>query len=229
MSDKNMTKCKACGKDIAKGVKKCVHCGKDQRNFFKRHKILTGVLAIVLITFLAAALGGDDDEKAPKKTDTPVVVEKDNDEQAEEADDVEKQEAENEEELLDNEEFNVGDKVEFSGQIVEITKVEKSKGSDFDKPSEGKEYVIVHVSIENNSDKEISYNPFNFKMKNSNGQIETQSFTMVDSDTSLSSGDLAPGGNVSGTIAFEQPIDDEALQLFFEPGFWDDKRLIFNL
>lgn len=25
--------CKACGQEIAKGVKKCPNCGKDQRNF----------------------------------------------------------------------------------------------------------------------------------------------------------------------------------------------------
>src|SRR5699024_1679941 len=104
--------------------------------------------------------------------------------------------------------------------ILTVTDVTKSSGSDFDKPKDGKEYVIVHVSIENNSDKEVSYNPFDFKMKNSQGQIESQAFTTVDSDTSLSSGDLAEGGNVSGTVSFEQPIDDGNLQLIFEPSFW---------
>ncbi|MDJ1630451.1 hypothetical protein QNN00_04875 [Bacillus velezensis] len=29
----NLVSCKACGKEIAKGVKKCPNCGKDQRNF----------------------------------------------------------------------------------------------------------------------------------------------------------------------------------------------------
>lgn len=38
----NMKNCKACNGEIAKGVNKCVHCGKDQRNFFMRHKIVTG-------------------------------------------------------------------------------------------------------------------------------------------------------------------------------------------
>lgn len=44
-----MTNCKACGKEIAKGVKTCVHCGKDQRNFFMKHKILTGILVIIIL------------------------------------------------------------------------------------------------------------------------------------------------------------------------------------
>src|SRR5699024_8556670 len=96
-------------------------------------------------------------------------------------------------------------------------------------PSEGNEYVIVHVTIENNGEDKISYNPFNFKMMNSNGQIEDQGLIMVDSDTSLSSGELAPGGNVSGTLSFEQPIDDDGLKLIFEPSFWGTDEIIFNI
>lgn len=45
----NMTNCKACGKEIAKGVKVCPHCGKDQRNFFMRHKVLSVIISIALI------------------------------------------------------------------------------------------------------------------------------------------------------------------------------------
>lgn len=59
MSDKNMVKCKACGKDIAKGVKKCVNCGKDQRNFFMKHKIITGILILIVFSVIATS-GGDD-------------------------------------------------------------------------------------------------------------------------------------------------------------------------
>lgn len=44
-----LTNCKACGKELAKGVKKCLSCGKDQRNFFMKHKILTGVLVLVIM------------------------------------------------------------------------------------------------------------------------------------------------------------------------------------
>lgn len=57
-----MTKCKACGADIAKGVKKCPHCGKDQRNFFMKHKIITVVLAIIIIAGIGSALGGGNDK-----------------------------------------------------------------------------------------------------------------------------------------------------------------------
>ena len=52
-----LVNCKSCGKEIGKGVKKCVHCGTDQRNFFVKHKILTGILAIVIIGGISSAMG----------------------------------------------------------------------------------------------------------------------------------------------------------------------------
>lgn len=53
-----LVKCKTCGKEIAKGVKKCVSCGADQRNFFSRHKILTGILAVFIVAGISLAVGG---------------------------------------------------------------------------------------------------------------------------------------------------------------------------
>lgn len=70
-----MIKCKACGKEIAKGVKKCVHCGKDQRNFFMKHKILTAIVVIVILGAIAAAGGKKDSTNtAATKTETKQEV-----------------------------------------------------------------------------------------------------------------------------------------------------------
>ena len=55
-----MVKCKACGKEIAKGTK-CVGCGKDQRNFFMKHKVLTVILALIILGGIGSAMGGDEE------------------------------------------------------------------------------------------------------------------------------------------------------------------------
>lgn len=54
----NLLNCKACGKEIAKGVKKCPNCGKDQRNYFMRHKFITFIGAVVIIGCISVAAGG---------------------------------------------------------------------------------------------------------------------------------------------------------------------------
>ncbi|SDP61732.1 DUF3862 domain-containing protein [Clostridium gasigenes] len=53
-----MIKCKACDKEIAKGVKKCVHCGKNQRSFLGRHKVLTGILVVIVFVIIVATTSG---------------------------------------------------------------------------------------------------------------------------------------------------------------------------
>ena len=53
-----LVKCKSCGKEIDKGVKKCPNCGADQRNFFAKHKIITGILALIIIIAIGSAASG---------------------------------------------------------------------------------------------------------------------------------------------------------------------------
>lgn len=65
-----LANCKSCGKEIAKGVRKCVNCGADQRNFFSRHKIITGILSLIIIIGIGSAMGGGDKSKT---TTAPVA------------------------------------------------------------------------------------------------------------------------------------------------------------
>lgn len=207
-----MKKCESCGKEISKKAKVCPNCGEDQRNFFMKHKVLTVIITLVLLGFIGGMLGSSDEEPGPES------VGSENSEQVDE------------EESVEDVEFGIGENVELDGQVVTVTDVEFSNGVEFDEPSEGNEYVIVHVTIDNNSDEEISYNPFNFRMENSKGQIESMGLITIDNDTSLSSGELRPEGSVSGTISFEEPIDNEGLKLLFEPSFWSEgKEIVFDL
>ncbi|MFL0198454.1 hypothetical protein ACJDU8_23245 [Clostridium sp. WILCCON 0269] len=58
LENKNMTKCKACNADIAKGVSKCPHCGKDQRNWFMKHKVLSVIIILIVIGAIGAVNSG---------------------------------------------------------------------------------------------------------------------------------------------------------------------------
>jgi len=52
---------------------------------------------------------------------------------------------------------------------------------------------------------------------------------LVDEDTALQSGELAPGGKVEGSISFETLKDDKGLELIFTPDFWSDKKVVVKL
>lgn len=122
--------------------------------------------------------------------------------------------------------FNVGESVDLNGTVVTVTKFKKSNGSDFDKPKAGMEYVIVTIKINNNGDSKVSYNPFDFKMQNSKGQITDMAFTIVDQDTALQSGELALNGEVEGTVTFEEPKNDPELTLLYQPNFFNENVAI---
>lgn len=58
----DLVQCKACGKEIAKGVKKCPSCGKDQRNWFFRHKFLSFIGVFFILGIIGILGSGDDSE-----------------------------------------------------------------------------------------------------------------------------------------------------------------------
>lgn len=111
--------------------------------------------------------------------------------------------------------FKVGETATVENVNYTLTKVKTSKGSDFDKPASGKEYVIVTIKIENNSEETVSFNYLDWKMENSEGQLDEPAFTIEDTDTNLGSGDLKAGGSKTGTIVFEEPKGDEGLKLHY--------------
>jgi len=113
---------------------------------------------------------------------------------------------------------------------IRITNVYTSQGDEFDEPSQGYQYVIVEVEIKNEGSKTLSYNSLNFNMKNSSGEVTSEALTIVNVDTALSAGELTGGESVTGTIAFEQPINDNNLQLIYEEDiFFEGDSIIFSL
>lgn len=203
-----MIKCKTCSSEIASSAKNCPSCGaKNKRPIYKKW----WVWLIVVIVVAGIAGGGDssDNGNTPTTTSNEETTNK---------------------KVEDVKEFYlVGEEVKLGNNVLIVNSVEKSNGSEWDKPKDGNEFVIVNVTIKNGGSSEISYNPFDFKMQNSKGQITDQAFTTIDTDTSLSSGNLATGGEVSGTIAFEQPVGDEALVLKYKANMFSNKEIKVKL
>lgn len=202
--------CKHCKSEISADAKICPHCRKKQGVAI--WKIV--LIAIIVIGVISAVFGGGSNDEPKSSGDTKTTSSK------------------KEEKKETKKEFTQGEIVNFKGVEYSVTNVNKTTGSDFDNAKDGYEYVIVTVKIENKSDKKISYNPYDWKMENSNGQEEDNAFTTVDSDTSLNSGDLNPGGVVEGTIAYEEPQGDAGLKLnYFDNSVFDEEasfKIILN-
>lgn len=70
----NTKTCKFCTKEIAKDAKRCPECGGDLRNWFARHKILTGLLVLIVLGVYFAIQSDKEDEHARTQA-TEVSVE----------------------------------------------------------------------------------------------------------------------------------------------------------
>lgn len=119
-------------------------------------------------------------------------------------------------EKVDSKLYQIGQQATYERASITVEKVTKSNGNDIEKPKDGMEYVIVSIKEKNSgTDKNIRYGQDCFKMKNSKGQISNSTFVSIDKDTDLQDGELVPGGEVSGSLVFEEPKNDTGLVFMF--------------
>lgn len=125
--------------------------------------------------------------------------------------------------------YGVGDTIKLSDREIVITSVDKdySSGNQFDKPrSSDNSYVLIDVAFTNTGNKEISVNPYNFKLEDETGTQRDVTFAVADGP--LESVSLSAGGKTSGKIAFEAKKDSATLKLIYSPGLFSDD-IIINL
>ena len=217
MEKKNVF-CQNCGERINAEETYCPKCGKkvgeeeEKKQPSNNQNKKMPVWAIIVIVILAIVVLGAvlDDEDSPTETGAPQnegIIEEENPADNE---NVQQQPQENIEQK-----YKIGSTVTYEGVNYTVTKVKYSNGTEWDTPAKGKEYVIVTIQIENKSDEKISYNTYDWKMRNSQGQEEDGAFTTIDNDTNLGSGDLTPNGKKEGTLVFEEPKNDKSLKLLY--------------
>lgn len=113
--------------------------------------------------------------------------------------------------------FKVGEAISYKdGWKLTVMKSEDSEPtSNFFTPKPGTHYVAVYVRHDNGGTKPVTYNPFYFKLQDSTG-IRHDAAILGSRDDKLSSGEVAPGAFVVGSIVFEVPTGDKKLSLIYE-------------
>ncbi|MGM0482632.1 MAG: DUF4352 domain-containing protein [Patescibacteria group bacterium] len=123
-------------------------------------------------------------------------------------------------ELAEDKTFSVGDVIDHKGRILIVNSVKRGWDDHdrFDGPADGYLYVLIGITIQNESEEELRFDPYHFKIKDGAGVI--QGVTGGASIDTLTSGGLAPGGKTSGRLLFEVKEENiEDLTLFYKPFF----------
>ena len=49
--------CKTCNQEVPVEIEQCPNCGKNEKNWFKRHKIMTGFISMFVIIIIIGIIG----------------------------------------------------------------------------------------------------------------------------------------------------------------------------
>ena len=214
MKMENETKlCKNCKSEIPKAAKVCPNCRKKQGGIGKWI-----VIGIIVVIFLAVAFGGGDDKpkKVENNTTTTQQGENDNDKKADtqETKDI----------------FTVGETAEMNDVQVTLLKYSESKGSEYNKPSDGNVFLMAEFEIVNNSDSEMNVSSMlsfeayadDYALNYSLGAITENNATQLD-------GTIAAGKKMKGYIGYEVPKNWSTVEIHFTDDVWSDNKFKFEI
>ena len=189
----------------------------------KKKKNKLKIIVIVLAAFaIIGAIGSQGDDQ-PKK------VESTNQASASTPDTKVEATATPEPVIEEKTEFSVGEKVELKDVYATLVSVTTSEGGDFNKPADGKEFVLCEFTIENNSSKDLAISSMlSFEAYCDDFSI-SQSITglLEKGDKQQLDGSVAAGKKMNGVIAYEVSTDWKELEIQFTPDVWSGKDIKF--
>jgi hypothetical protein len=209
-----MKKCKYCQSDIADNAKKCSKCSGDQRNWFVRHKVLSVIIALVVLGLFSAAAGGNKSTNGKTGTGNSTVAKtyRFNDRADKQVKDIE---------------IIPGESGTVDAMKLTVVSIEKQASlSEYQTAPSGKVYLVANITIENTADRAKPYNIYDFRLQTSGGQVLDPSGF---GSNELGSGDLVQGGKVTGKVAFEVPIETAAQYIIYKPNPYESDRVIVQV
>lgn len=191
------------------------------------------VLAVVLVIIIGAVAGGGSD-KPKKVADTGSDTTKsETKEAASEKDDTSDQ-ADSEETETQTEEkdtFGIGEVAEINDIQVTMVNYTESEGSEYNKPSDGNEFVLVEFEIANNSDSEMTVSSMaSFEAYADDYALNYSLNAAVDNqDSNQLDGTIAAGKKMNGVIGYEVPKDWKNLEIHFTDNVWSSNKFKFEI
>lgn len=183
-----------------------VYVAKEKKPFYKR--VWFWILVVVVVIFIIGALGGGEDKATKVASDNSSATKTS--------------------ESAQEETFNVGDTADLKGYQITVNSVEFSNGNEYQQPAEGKQYVIINITIKNNTGDKAAFNPLDYSI-NEDGVSSTAGFGYLDGVETLNSGDLDNGATITGNLIGEANPNAK-LKLRYEGNYFlKDKQIDFNL
>lgn len=181
-------KCKSCQSEIDIKAKKCPKCRADQRGWFKRHPILTGLLILIFIGIIGSAAGGSKDSSTSSGSKTNAGSDQANLAKVGEA---------------------VTDE-DLSFTVVSVDK-EKTVGNSYTQKNAQGMFYIVTLKLENAGKKTVTFDSSMAKVVDSEGREYERSIDgqtakgMSEGNVDLFLQQIQPTLSYTGDLVFDLP------------------------
>ena len=220
--EKGTKVCKYCKTEIPKDAKVCPNCRKKQGGIGKWI-----VIAVIVVALIAAISGGGED-KTKKVENDPVQNTTDN------KTDTEKNMTEDTSAGQENSEkdiFGIGATAEMNDVQVTMVSYTQNSGSEYNKPSDGNEFVLVEFEIANNSDSEINISSMaSFEAYADDYALNYSLNALLEkNDANQLDGTIAAGKKMNGVIGYEVPADWKTIEIHFKDNVWSSNKFKFEI
>jgi hypothetical protein len=124
--------------------------------------------------------------------------------------------------------YNVGDVVAMGTTTLTVNEIQYPAGDDFNKPNAGFKFLIVDLTLENQSATAISVSTLmQMSMKDANSQKYNVDFmASTASGGSSPDGEIAPGEKLRGQVGFQVPADASGLVFIFDADVWGTGKVL---
>lgn len=114
---------------------------------------------------------------------------------------------------------------------VMMVSYSENEGSEYNKPTDGNEYVMVEFEIVNNSENEITVSSaLSFDGYADDYALNYSFAAMVENETSNQlDGTIAPGKKMDGMVGFEVPKDWKTMEIHFKDDVWSNSKFKFEI
>jgi len=112
--------------------------------------------------------------------------------------------------------YNLGQPFQYDG--VEFTITERERTTQIHEQivaAEGYEFLLYNITLHNAGSEDYSYSQNDYSIVLSNGEIQDNHLILDLKnvlDDFLGTGELAPGGQTTGWVAFEVPVGDQPIE-----------------
>ena len=183
-----------------------------RKSWFARHKILTGLIALVLIGVIAAAVNGGGSSPAGSTANAPAAGQSGTSSPGDDSAGATSDTGDT------GTEAKVGQKVrdgQFEFTVTKVTKGVKSVGDQYVNQKAQGAYVLVNVTVTNIGDSAQLLADSSQKLRDSKGrEFSTDTAAAIYlKDNKVFLNEINPGNSVKGTLVFDMPKGTEPASL----------------